>query len=80
MSRPFLCQSCDQQKASLQKVNSVLVKGMGLNLCKTCIDSKYEPRFLVILAVQQYGMSDVVRKFITEQRYIGSPIAASDIV
>lgn len=80
MSREIVCQSCDQQKASLQRVKSVLIKGIELTMCKTCVDSKYEPRYIVILAIRQYGVTDIARKFITEERYLGELIAASDIV
>lgn len=80
MSRSFLCQSCDQQKASLQKVNSVLIKGWSINMCKTCVEAKLEPRSYVILAIRQFGVTDIAKKFINEKRYLGEPIPASDVV
>lgn len=80
MSRPFLCQSCDEQKASLQKIPSKLIKGWSVTICATCIKHKYEPRSYIILAIRQHGVTDEAKKYITEKRYVGPEIAASDIV
>jgi len=80
MSRELLCQSCGEQKMSLQRIKSSLIKDMELTMCATCIENKYEPRFIVILSVRSYGMNDSIKKVINDRRYIGEIIAASDIL
>jgi hypothetical protein len=47
-------------------------------MCETCITSKFEPRWIVILAGRQLG-SDAVKEFIIKKRYIGTDIAASEL-
>jgi len=76
----LLCQSCDQPKANLQRVKSSLVSGCELNMCTSCIKLKFEPRFLIILAVRQFGITDEVAKLIKNKRYVGPDIPAADIV
>lgn len=49
-------------------------------MCQTCIDNKYEPRSIIILSVHQFGITDLVRKFITDHRYIGESIEAVEVV
>ena len=48
-------------------------------MCETCINSKLEPRWVVILAGRQNGM-DYVKDFVVKRRYIGSEIAASELI
>lgn len=79
MSRELVCQSCGAQKMSLRKIKSSLITTMELVMCATCIASKYEPRFIVILAARTIGMNGV-KKFIIDRRYIGDEIPASDIL
>lgn len=80
MSRELLCQSCGDQKMSLRKIKSSLIKTMELIMCASCINSKFEPRFIVILAARTGGIGDNVKKVISDHRYIGEEIPASDIL
>ena len=80
MSRELLCQSCGEQKMSLQRTKSSLIKEMDLTMCATCIDKKYEPRFIIILSARSYGMNDAIKRIISDRRYVGEVIAASDIL
>jgi hypothetical protein len=80
MTRELLCQSCGEQKMTLQRAKSSLIKGMELTMCATCIENKYEPRFIVILATRSYGMNDTIKKVINDRKYLGDVIAASDIL
>lgn len=80
MSRELLCQSCGEQKLNLQRIKSSLINSMELTMCKSCIDNKYEPRYIVILAVRSVGLSEAVNKIIKERRYVGEVIAATDIL
>lgn len=80
MSRGIVCQSCDEQKMSLQRIKSKVIDTMELNLCKTCSDLKLEPRWLIILAIRSNGVTKQTRDIINQRRYIGEEIAASDIV
>jgi hypothetical protein len=49
-------------------------------MCQTCIESKFEPRSIIILSVHQFGITDLVRKFIGDHRYIGETIEAVEVV
>lgn len=80
MATRLLCQSCDEQKMSLQKIKSSLIKSMQITMCATCIDKGYEPRFVILLAIHQDGLSDVAKKFIRSRKYLGNVIPASDIL
>jgi hypothetical protein len=48
-------------------------------MCESCISSKYEPRWVVILSGRQLG-SDAVKDFIIKKRYIGAEISASELL
>jgi hypothetical protein len=48
-------------------------------MCETCITSKFEPRWLVILAGRQNG-AESVREFILKKKYIGNDISASELL
>jgi hypothetical protein len=48
-------------------------------MCETCISSKFEPRWVVILAGRQLG-SDAVKEFIIKKRYEGNDISASELL
>lgn len=80
MARELLCQSCGEQKMSLRKTRSSLIKTMELVMCETCINHKYEPRFIIILAARTAGIQDDVRKIINDRRYLGNEIPARDIL
>jgi hypothetical protein len=75
----MLCFSCSKQKEQLHPYQSTLLKGVNLFMCQTCIDDKYEPRWVVILAGRQNG-SEYVREYVIKRRYFGRPISAEEII
>ncbi len=74
----ILCYSCNKTKNKLNAKKSVLLP-INLLMCETCINSKLEPRWVVILAGRQNGM-DYVKDFVVKRRYIGNEIAASELI
>jgi hypothetical protein len=50
-----------------------------LLLCQSCSDSKFEPRWTIILAGRQNG-SDYVKEFIIKRKYVGIEISASELL
>jgi hypothetical protein len=75
----MVCYSCGQPKSELSPKKSTLLSGMSLLLCKKCIESKYEPRWIVILAGRKNGPNSV-RDYIVKQRYVGKEISASELI
>ncbi len=73
-----LCYSCNKTKNKLSVKKSTLFQ-INLLMCETCVSSKFEPRWAVILAGRQFG-SDVVRDFILKKRYVGEDISASELL
>jgi len=73
------CSSCDEPKAQLFPRKSMLLVGTTLYLCRTCIDKKFEPRWVIILAGRRSG-PDSVRDFIVKHRYMGRKIEAEEII
>lgn len=80
MTDRLVCQSCSKAKAQLQRVNSRLIPGMELNMCKSCISAKFEPRFIIILAANSGGVTDLVADFINKKRYEGKEILAVELL
>ena len=74
----ILCYSCNKTKNKLNVRKSILIP-INLLMCETCISSKFEPRWVVILAGRQLG-SDAVKEFILKKKYIGNDIAASELL
>ena len=74
----ILCYSCNKTKNKLNVRKSILIP-INLLMCETCITSKFEPRWVVILAGRQLG-SDEVKEFIIKKRYCGNDIAASELL
>jgi hypothetical protein len=74
----MLCNSCGKQKHRLTPVQSSLLS-VNLIMCDTCLESKMEPRWTIILAGRQYG-PDKVRDFIVKRRYHGKDITANEII
>jgi len=74
----ILCYSCNKTKNQLNVKKSMLLP-ISLLMCETCVSSKFEPRWLVILAGRQNG-AESVREFILKKRYIGSDISASELL
>ena len=73
------CQSCDKQKNDLIVKKSSLIPGINLYMCQTCIDNKFEPRWVIILASRQRDPS-VVRNYIVKRRYVGRDISGSELI
>lgn len=80
MTDRLVCQSCSKSKAQLQRVNSKLIPGMELNMCKTCISAKFEPRYIIILAANSVGITDAVSEYINKRRYDGEDILATELL
>lgn len=80
MTDRLICQSCSKSKAQLQRVYSKLIPSIELNMCKTCITAKYEPRFIIILAANSRGISDLVTDYINKRRYEGKDILAAELL
>ena len=73
-----LCYSCNKTKNKLNVRKSTLFP-INLLMCETCITSKFEPRWIVILAGRQLG-PEAVRDFVLKKRYIGNEISASELL
>jgi hypothetical protein len=73
-----LCYSCNKTKNKLSVKKSALFQ-INLLMCETCVSSKFEPRWAIILAGRQFG-SDAVREFILKKRYVGEEISASELL
>ena len=74
----ILCYSCNKTKNQLNVKKSMLLP-ISLLMCETCVSSKFEPRWLVILAGRQNG-AESVREFILKKRYVGTDISASELL
>jgi hypothetical protein len=48
-------------------------------MCETCISSKFEPRWVVILSGRQHG-PESVRDFVLKKKYVGDDISASELL
>jgi NMD protein affecting ribosome stability and mRNA decay len=73
-----LCYSCNKTKNKLSMKKSTLVS-INLLMCESCILSKFEPRWLIILAGRQQG-AEVVREFVLKKKYVGEEITASELL
>ena len=74
----ILCYCCNKTKNKLNLKKSVLIP-INLFMCETCISSKFEPRWVIILAGRQLG-SESVKEFSVKKKYIGSEITASELL
>jgi hypothetical protein len=73
------CSSCNKSKAELHYKNSELLPGVKNLMCQSCIDLKFEPRHMIIIASRSYG-ADKVRDFIVKRRYIGDEITGLEMM
>lgn len=78
MTEKILCYSCNKTKNKLSVKRSTLIP-ISLLLCETCISSKYEPRWVIILAARQ-STPDLVKEHIIKRRYLGNEISASELL
>ena len=74
----ILCYSCNKSKNQLNAKRSSLLP-INLLMCETCITSKFEPRWVIILAGRSQG-PDHVKEYIVKRRYIGNEISASELL
>jgi hypothetical protein len=74
----ILCYCCNKTKNQLNVKRSTLLP-INLLMCETCVTSKLEPRWVVILAGRQNG-SEAVRDFVLKKRYPGNDISASELL
>jgi len=74
----ILCYSCNKSKNNLVVRKSALLT-INLFICETCIDSKFEPRWVIILSGRQNGL-DHIKEYILKKRYIGKEIAATEVI
>lgn len=75
----MLCYSCGKQKNELSLRKSALIPGVNLMMCATCIESKYEPRWVIILAARQND-TKYVRDYIIKRRYLGKDILGAELI
>ena len=75
----MLCYSCGKQKNELQPQKSNIINGVNLFMCLLCIESKFEPRWVIILGGRQNG-PESVRDYIIKHRYVGRPISAEELI
>jgi len=74
----ILCYSCNKSKNNLVVRKSILLP-INLFICETCIASKFEPRWVIILSGRQNGL-DHIKEYILKKRYIGKEIAATEVI
>jgi hypothetical protein len=73
----ILCYCCNKQKNKLSAKKSALLP-VSLLMCETCITTKFEPRWVIILAGRQFG-PEYVKEFVIKKRYCGDDISASEL-
>jgi len=74
----ILCYSCNKSKNKLDVKKSALLP-INLLICETCFSSKFEPRWVIILAGRSSG-PDHVKEYIVKRRYVGNEITASELL
>lgn len=77
----MICAVCKYHRATLRPRKSKLTGGTML-LCNTCFESKFEPRWAVIMVARdrKKGGLDAVREYIKGHRYYGDKIRAEEIL
>jgi hypothetical protein len=75
----MLCYCCGKQKNELLPKKSDIINGVTLFMCQLCIDSKFEPRWVIILCGRQNG-AESVRDYIVKRRYFGRTIDAEELI
>lgn len=75
----MLCYSCGKQRAELSLRKSAILSGVNLMMCNSCIENKYEPRWVIILAGRQQGTQSI-RDYIIKRRYVGKDILGSELI
>ena len=75
----MLCYSCGKSRNELHLKKSAIIDGIQLHMCQTCIDAKFEPRWVIILASRQYG-PDSVKEYIIKRLYVGDKITGEELI
>jgi len=75
----MICYSCGKNKNELGPFQSEILKGTTLYMCQTCVDSRFEPRWVIILGGRQKG-PEHVKDYITKRRYVGKTITAEELI
>lgn len=73
------CFSCKKDKNQIYPKNSDILVNVTHYMCKSCIDLKYEPRWVIVLAGRSMGQ-DAIKDFILKKRYIGPEITAQELI
>jgi hypothetical protein len=73
------CYSCQKNKNELHPSKSQIINGVVTMMCQTCIDSKFEPRWVIVLGARQNG-PESVRDYIKKRRYIGKEITGEELI
>lgn len=73
------CFSCGKPKNELHPKKSDIINGVTLLMCQTCLEAKFEPRWVIILSGRQNGVESV-RDYIVKRRYIGRVIDAEELI
>jgi len=73
------CFSCGKQKNELFPKKSELLSGIMLYMCQSCLDLKFEPRWVIVLAGRKIG-AESVKDFIIKKRYEGRKIDAEELM
>lgn len=74
----ILCYSCNKTKNKLDVKKSSLLP-INLLMCETCVSSKFEPRWVIILAGRSQG-AEYVKEFIIKRKYVGTEVSASELL
>jgi hypothetical protein len=75
----MLCYCCGKSKNELHPKKSAIMEGVVVLMCTTCIEAKFEPRWLVVIAGRQKG-PEFVRDYVIKRRYIGKIITAEELI
>ena len=75
----MMCFSCGKQKNELHPMQSEILKGINLFMCQSCVDSRFEPRWVIILGGRQKG-PEHVKDYIVKRRYTGNTITAEELI
>jgi len=73
------CYSCGKQKANLHAKKSDIINGVTVLMCQSCIDSGYEPRWIVVLGGRQNGPASV-KDYVAKRKYLGTEIMAHELI
>jgi hypothetical protein len=75
----MVCSACSKNRNELTPRKSRLMTGMTLLLCNSCLEKKFEPRYVIVLFGRANGFESV-SDYVKSHRYSGSDILASEFV